>query len=163
MPSGWEVYYLVFLSGLLALLVPGALRVLSYIFSAATKRSKSGDPAELEAQKAQENESPHVTVRTASNLSALHHVNVRFFLATSVALILAASALSLAPIVSVFHSYDRDVAALGCVAVVLLTIFSGLGLLYSVRKGDLSWLSGFSQERPPEKPKSANATAEETS
>ena len=74
-------------------------------------------------------------------------INVRFFLAINAALILIALALELVPCVTTIQSENRDGLIKGLISIVTLAGFAVLGLLYSVRKGDMGWMSYFQVER----------------
>ena len=67
-------------------------------------------------------------------------INVRYFLAVNAGLALFALALELIPCVIAQQHQQLSLKAL--FAVVSISGFSILGLLYAVRKGDMSWLSG---------------------
>lgn len=133
--NGWDVYYVVFLSAVLALGIPAVLKLISYIFV-----SRSGA--------ARNPGSPSLQVTTPLSVAQLdprhdsqelggRRVNTRFFLGANAALTLVALSLLLAPnVVSVQH--DR-----GLIAIVTLSSFAALGLFYSARKGDLHWLRSF--------------------
>lgn len=120
MPSGWNIYYIVFLSAIFALAIPLALRLLSSFFSSQEPDRKaeipsiSGDP-----------------------MSLGQRINTRFFKSANVALLLIAFGLILIPCALIARSPDGA-------ALILSTVgFSALGLLYSARKGDLEWLRTF--------------------
>ena len=129
MPSGWNVYYIVFLSALLALGIPAGLGILSSLLS---PRRKSR-PA------------PHVTGpgQSFSDFKG-KRMNVRFFLAANASLALITLILALIPCASMAHEGVLPGEALrGLIAVISIAGFALLGLLYSTRKGDLSWLKSF--------------------
>ncbi|MGK5083598.1 hypothetical protein WDW37_09860 [Bdellovibrionota bacterium FG-1] len=128
MPSGWDVYYIVFLSAFLALGIPAALALVSYLVS-----PKNG--AKTEAVEAN---------RTVLG----QKINARFFLAANAALVLIALMLALVPCVGILQpGTDHEGLLRGLVAIVSIAGFAALGLLYSVRKGDLSWLTSFREEK----------------
>jgi NADH:ubiquinone oxidoreductase subunit 3 (subunit A) len=129
MPSGWDVYYVVFLSALLALAIPSVLGLISYF----VVPKHAAEPP----KKAEEAE---VTVMA-------QRVNARFFLAANTALILITLGLVLIPCVGALQpGGSHQTYGRGLIAIVTVAGFAALGLLYSARKGDLSWLRSF-QER----------------
>jgi hypothetical protein len=138
MPSSWDVYYVVFLSALLALGVPALLGLFSYLVS--TERGKS-----FPASK---------PIREVVSSDLLRRkINARFFLGINAALILMAIALILIPCTGMLQQFnDRDSFLKCLVAIVSLAAFCGLGLLYSSRKGDLSWVQSFQKPKNPTSP-----------
>jgi NADH:ubiquinone oxidoreductase subunit 3 (subunit A) len=142
MPSSWDVYYVVFLSALLALGVPALLGLFSYLVSAergASSARKKSEPTRKPVQNA----------ATAELLR--RKINARFFLGVNAALILIAIALILIPCTGMLQqATDRGTFFRCLVAIVSLAIFCGLGLLYSSRKGDLSWVQSFQKPKNPD-------------
>ncbi len=133
MPSGWDVYYVVFLSAFLGLGIPSALASISFLISPkVTARKKRGA---LDSNTV-------LTDATQVNLSVLgNKVNARFFLATNAALLLITLVLVLVPCVGLLQpGGDHEELLRGWVAIITIAGFAGLGLLYSARKADLSWL-----------------------
>ena len=59
------------------------------------------------------------------------------------ALILIALALELVPCVTTLVGADSHTLIKGLVSIVTLAGFAVLGLLYSVKKGDMSWLTSY--------------------
>ncbi len=131
MPSGWDVYYIVFLSAFLALLIPASLALASFLISSKYRGRKSvlfGNSG-------------------APSIPALK-INTRFFLAINAALILLALGLALVPCVGILQSgIPRTELLRGLISIVSLACFSALGLLYSARKGDLSWLRSYREDK----------------
>lgn len=141
MPSGWDVYYVVFLSAVVALGIPAALALISMLVS-------PGGRARPAAPK-RENELPGASLPVHETESAREsylgrRINTRFFLSANAALILITLALILIPYVGTLRK-DADKPALvrGLISIVTIAGFSALGLLYSARKGDLDWLQSF--------------------
>ena len=127
-PSGWEIYYVVVLSAMLALGIPAALATLSFLFSRShKKRPKSRTNEEL------------------GEISGLgNRINARFFMAANAALILVAMALVLVPLVGSVQ--PRGTALRSLLAVVSISSLAALGLLFALRKGDLSWLTTYQKD-----------------
>ncbi|OFZ20100.1 MAG: hypothetical protein A2X94_09320 [Bdellovibrionales bacterium GWB1_55_8] len=130
MPSGWDVYYVVFLSAFLALAIPCALWIGSAFF-----KQRSGVLAS-------ESESSPRTDDGFVNKK----VNARFFLAANASLTLIALALALIPCVGTLADADRGGFAGGFISVLVISGLAALGLLYAARKGDLSWLRTYQQD-----------------
>ena len=80
-------------------------------------------------------------------------INVRFFLAANAALILITLALMLLPCATTLQSENREGVVKGLISIITLAGFAALGLLYSVRKGDMGWLSSFQSSINKEKRK----------
>lgn len=122
MPSGWERYYVLILSSLLALGIPLSLAVLSQIFS---------EPR----HKKQQDQTKNMFV----NLDLKHtqlgkKINTRFFMGAIFAHLLIVLVLILIPCVAIISFYSAQGA------VVVVSALALLGVIYSVRKGDLAWL-----------------------
>lgn len=138
MPSSWSVYYVIFLSAFLALGIPVFLAGASYLVSFAKGR-RTPAPPQKPAFKPEPN-------RTALG----RRINARFFLGVNVSLILMALLLALIPCIGALKGGEGSAHLMhALVAVVSLAAFAGLGLLYSAKKGDLSWLKTY-QDRPEE-------------
>ena len=128
--SSWDSYYIVFLSAILSLAVPGALSLISFVF--------------FPGRRWEEKNRIGTAPSAASSRTILgQRVNVRFFLAANAALVLIALALELIPSATTLQTENRDGLFKGLIAIVSIATFSVLGLLYSVRKGDMGWLSSF--------------------
>jgi len=137
MTSSWDSYYVVFLSAVLSLGIPAVLAVISFIFFPKNKIKSSKSP-KLQRGK------PNQTILG-------QRINVRFFLAANAALILITLALALIPCVTTLQSENRDGLVKGLISIVTVAGFAVLGLLYSVRKGDMGWLSSFHTDSQKEK------------
>lgn len=68
-------------------------------------------------------------------------------MAANAGLIFLSIALLLVPCVVALRAPTPEGSLRGLLAVVSLAGFGGLGLVYSTRKGDLSWLASFSKEK----------------
>ena len=136
MPSGWDVYYIVFLSAVLALGIPAALAVVSYIVSPRVKGRK---------QRALKDFNTVLADATVANETVLgQKMNARFFLAANAALVLITLMLALIPCVGMLQpGNDQEGLFRGLIAIVTIASFAALGLLYSARKSDLGWLKSF--------------------
>lgn len=138
MMSSWDSYYIVFLSALISLAVPGSLALISYVFFPKSARRKTA----LAQDK----------LSVSSNRTSLgQRVNVRFFLAANAALVLITLALALIPAATTLQPEHPEGFLKGLIAIVSIACFSVLGLLYSVRKGDMGWLSSFSKSELEER------------
>jgi hypothetical protein len=138
MPSGWDVYYVVFLSALLALAVPAVLGMISSIF--VPSRGVRGGDSRPTPQVPGEDLGAAVPAVEPTALG--RRVNTRFFLGANAALILITLALALIPCVGTLQgTSSHQVLFRGLIALVSIAALAGLGLLYSARKGDLDWLS----------------------
>jgi NADH:ubiquinone oxidoreductase subunit 3 (subunit A) len=134
MTSSWDSYYVVFLSAILSLGIPAVLAAISLILfprnPSINKSRRIEQSKEFEAHKAN---------RTILG----QRINVRFFLAANAALILITLALALIPCATTLKSENLDGLLKGLVSIITIAGFAVLGLLYSVRKGDMGWLSSF--------------------
>lgn len=134
MPSGWDVYYVVFLAAALSLSVPAALSLVSSVL-----RSRTGLPARRRM------EPPELGgTKVAPSTELGRRLNTRFSRATNAALLLTAVGLILIPCVG-----EGGLSNRGLVAILSLSVFGGLGLLYAGRKGDLDWLKSFQDGDSP--------------
>src|SRR5690242_6120879 len=95
MPSGWDVYYVVFLSALLALAIPMTLAAISFFVS--PQKTKQITPEKV------------LHEELARSRLADHRVNTRFFLAANAALILMTLILILIPCVGVLHLEENRI------------------------------------------------------
>lgn len=140
MPSSWDVYYVIFLSAVLALGVPATLAVVSHLVSPRKMKKR------LNARVLDE--------LTETDESCLgKKINARFFLGVNAALILLALAILLIPCAGVLRKSEGPLSILrALVAIVGTTSFAALGLLYSAKKGDLSWLGTFQGGKPDGNP-----------
>lgn len=143
MPSGWSVYYVVFLSALLALGIPAVLGLASRIVSVRRGQGRAGPPNSRGGNAQPSEETGVERIRT-------RRVNTRYFLAANAALMLLVLGFLMVPSVVVLGSGRGTEPVLkGLVTILSVTGFSALGLLYSARKGDLSWLRSFQRGRAP--------------
>jgi hypothetical protein len=130
MPSGWDVYYVVFLSAVLALAIPAGLGLVSILMSGRGKR-----PGPSSA-------TPVPPVRDESALG--RRMNTRFFLSANAALALIALGLVVIPCAGTLQAGETRAEVLrGLVAIVSIAGFAAIGLLYAARKGDLDWLRSY--------------------
>ncbi len=137
-PSGWEVYYVVFLSATLALGLPLSVALLSKLL----RLGKNQPRAPIRESFAFEPAAPVLGKR----------MNTRFFLAANAALVLLTLALMLIPCVGALQKDGTGTTVLrGLISVITIATFSAIGLLYSARKGDLSWLRSFERVERVEK------------
>ena len=127
MPSGWDVYYIVFLSALLGLGIP------LFVKAAALLLSLNVSPK----SPAKKNEMPSVTSGiTVNEHSQLgRRINIRFFLGVNASFILIAMGLVILPCIGTLHGKS----ARGLIGIVSLAGFTAIGLFYASRKGDLTW------------------------
>ncbi len=142
MATGWETYFVIFVSAVVALLVPLLLWALSRFlaFKEENVRKIELPGADLKVQ------------RSPDTVFGLK-INTRFFLGANIALVLVTLGLFLVPYAGVLG--DRAGQALGVrvkglISVLSVLTFAGIGLLYAVRKGDLDWLNSYRKERDQE-------------
>ena len=136
MPSGWEVYYVVFLSAVLALAIPAILALVSAVIA-----QRGALPQDLPGSS--------LGVPEARDTALGRRINTRFFLSANAALILITLALVLVPYASTLQAdVPKPTALRGLISIVTIVAFSSLGLLYAARKGDLNWLRSY--RRPGE-------------
>jgi len=129
MASSWDSYYVVFLSAILSLSIPMLLALISFFLFPKRKRNQS-QRFPIEA--------------SAKNKTILgQRINVRFFIAANGSLVLMTLALALIPCAVTLQQDQSDGSLKGVLAVISLSVFSILGLLYAIRKGDMGWLSSF--------------------
>ena len=137
MTSSWDFYYILFLSAILSLCIPASLAAISFIFFPKAERRPSV-PQNLKGEK--------------SNQTILgQRINIRFFLAVNAALILITLALELIPCATTVQSQNKEDLMKGLVSIITLAGFAVLGLLYSVKTGDMGWLSSFNTETSQQK------------
>jgi NADH:ubiquinone oxidoreductase subunit 3 (subunit A) len=132
-PSGWNVYYIVFLSGALSLAVPAVLAVFS--FFASSPSSRASRSKEHPAPPAQNGESTFDENPTAAS----KRTNPRAFVALNSALSLITLSLLILPCVVNLQAN----ALLGLVCILSICLMASLGLLYGIRKKDLDWLMSY--------------------
>lgn len=135
MPSSWNVYYVIFLSAVLALAIPAILALASYLVSAGKVKKK------LNREVLDEIPSVNETLLG-------RRINARFFLGVNAALILITLILVIVPCAGQLQANHNKIGLLrALVAIITIAGFAALGLLYSVKKGDLSWLESFQKGR----------------
>jgi NADH:ubiquinone oxidoreductase subunit 3 (subunit A) len=140
MPSGWDVYYIVFLSAFLGLGIPAALALISYLVSPQIKGRKQQNSQQFNAVLADSLEPNRTELG--------QKINARFFLAANAALILITLMLVLIPCVGMLQpGTDHEGLLRGLTAIVTIAGFAALGLLYSARKTDLGWLKSYHDGR----------------
>ncbi len=127
MPSGWDVYYVVLLSAGLALTIPAFLAFISFLVQAKAKKSDK---------------------RATETTKQGRRLNTRFFMGVNAALILIAFILVLVPCIGAADAgLLRGGLIRRLIAIVSVSLFSSVGLLYAVRKGDLDWLNTYRHEK----------------
>ncbi len=133
MPSGWEIYYVILLSSALALGLPIILMIFSFVILPEKRKFRRDQVPEKKIQ-----EQP--LVRSVLG----RRINVRFYLSANAALVLVSLTLGFVPCVGAIQKESERMDVLAAIASLCsLGIFSGVGLLYAVRKGDLSWLRSY--------------------
>lgn len=136
MSSSWNVYYVIFLSALLALAIPAMLMAVSRIASA----KKSPKPLRIDVL-------GEVPRRDLTSLGS--RMNTRVFLGVNAALALMCIFLVLIPCVGVIKSGSpSDEAVRALLVIISLAVIASLGLFYAAKKGDLSWLRSFQKREP---------------
>lgn len=128
MSSGWEVYYVIFLSGAFALIFPLVLSLVSRFFA---PRSVPRKPAR--SQKADPVQG--------------RFLQTKFYLVFNASTLLLVMAFVLIPCVVTFQELlgepgARELLQYGVFIILSVSILISIALLYAVRKGDLTWLSG---------------------
>ena len=136
MPSGWSVYYIVFVAGALSLAVPVLMTLFSFIASGSRPSFKRG-VAGQQSTRSSDDENP---------TAAGKRTNPRAFGGLNAALALIAMALLLLPCTITLSSNP----ILGLLCVLALSAMAVLALLYGIRKKDLDWLSSYKPERAKE-------------
>ncbi len=135
MPSGWSEYYVVFLSAVLAVVIPLALVLLSKVLGTA---KNTENEARTEASKAP-------APMDQSEIG--RRMNTRFFLGANTALILTTLLLALIPCAGTIKlASSHDGVLKGLLSIVTFAGFAILGLLYSMKKKDLDWLRSFRRD-----------------
>lgn len=124
-PSGWNVYYIVVLAGLLALLIPVVLLAIS--------RALSGKPTPAAKGPA--------LVRSENPAAVGRKTNARIFQTLNAASILILIALLMIPCAVTLPK------TFGLICILSLSLVAGLALLYGVRKNDLDWLRSYREPR----------------
>jgi NADH:ubiquinone oxidoreductase subunit 3 (subunit A) len=135
MTSSWDSYYIVFLSAIVALGIPAALWAVSFLLFPKEKVRKAKSLTPIEP----------IPNRTILG----QRINVRFFLAANAALVLITLGLALVPCVTTLQSDHREGLLTGLISIITIAGFAVLGLLYSIRKGDMGWLSTYRTKEGP--------------
>jgi len=140
MTSSWDSYYIVFLSAILSLGIPAVLAIISLLlFPRNPLVSKT-----KWLQQLPDFNGKNGKVGFGANRTVLgQRINIRFFLAANAALILITLALALIPCATTLKSENQAGLVKGLISIVTIAGFAVLGLLYSVRKGDMGWLSSY--------------------
>lgn len=149
MTSGWDVYYVLFLSASLALVLPLALALISFVMTGRRKKSVAPTPDPFSVADDLSN-ATEATKKIYIKASAQvgRRINTRFFLGANAALVLVTFGLTFIPCVGMLQPDSGRTQALGALGIIFtLVLLSGLGLLYSARKGNLSWLDTFRGEK----------------
>jgi NADH:ubiquinone oxidoreductase subunit 3 (subunit A) len=126
MNSTWESYYVLFLSSIMALGIPITLVLMSYLLGFSGRREKASVP---------------LLDSAGASIGFNQKINVRFFLAANAALILISLGIELIPCVTTIRCENPADVAKGLLAVTSLCAFASLGLTYSIRKGNMDWLT----------------------
>lgn len=139
MTRAWDTYYVIFLSGFLALAFPILLGILSWVIRGRKKRT---DGVPIEATRVGQTE----TWKDGRKL------NTRYFLAINVAIVLFGLSLVLIPMAAsldgMVQGGKKEEILKGLFGIVTVGGFLGLALFYASRKGDLGWLKS---HRPSKK------------
>lgn len=148
MPSSWDVYYVVFLSAVLALGIPAILAAISYLVSP-RRRLKSGVAplADKRSELASPEGSPFALTPVENRVALGRRINARFFLGVNASLVLITLVLALIPCAGMIQPREVSSGVLlkGLIAIITIALFAILGLLYSARKGDLSWITSYQE------------------
>lgn len=135
MPSSWNVYYVIFLSALLAVGLPATLALVSRFVS------------EGDVKKHSEQEKNSEQVSNVNEPLLGRRINGRFFLGVNAALILITLILTIIPcVVQLQNLSNQNSIFRVMVAMITIAGFAAIGLLYSVKKGDLRWLESFQKD-----------------
>ena len=131
MPTGWDVYYIIFISALLGLGIPAFLKAATLLLSLKVSPKDQANKIEL------------ATLPVPPENSHLgRRINIRFFLGINASFILIAMGLVILPCIGTIHSNSGN-ASRGLIGIVSLAAFTALGLFYASRKGDLTWMRVF--------------------
>lgn len=133
MSSAWGTYSVVFLGAGVFILIPLLLHLVSFLFSRFSPRY------ELQGDSAQSLKSD--TLKIPKDTC----INVRFFSALNIALVLITLVLILVPLAATFHFLVKgdQIFFRGFSGVLFISTLLGVAVFYSTRKGDLSWLKTF--------------------
>ncbi len=143
MSNTWNSYYVLFLSAIMALGIPISLAILSSLLGM-LKGSETKTKAKatfLGSPGGGQKSTGAGPDLTSPQPSFNQKINVRFFMAANAALILITLGLALIPCVTTIQTEKSEDLARGLLAIVTLAGFASLGLTYSVRKGNMDWLT----------------------
>jgi NADH:ubiquinone oxidoreductase subunit 3 (subunit A) len=121
MPSGWEIYIVLLISGGIALGLPMGLALLSRAILGSRPKAR---------------EDVEASTPTAPR------INTRFFMAVHLMLLMVGFALLLIPVVASI-SQPSSSRIEPAVLIIVLSVSMGIGLAYSSAKGDLAWIKSF--------------------
>ena len=142
MANSWDTYSILFLSAILSLGIPSSLFLFSSLFFSKKKSSLSKT-------------SPFQLHSKVNQTILGQRINVRFFLAVNASLILMTLAIELIPCVITLRAESQERLLKSSLSIVTLAGFAVLGLLYSVKKGDMGWLSSYQPETQRKKKRSS--------
>lgn len=132
MASNWDTYYAVLLSALLALIIPGALTILSRLLLGSRTNNEQALP---------EVQFPQVIGSQKAKLNPLgHRLNVRANRSINSAMLFILLTLLLVPYSAT--EINRNTA----LSIIVALSFLALALLYAVRKGDFNWTDSFNEK-----------------
>jgi len=138
MSRGWDTYYIIFLAGAVGLVLPLGVSFLGWLLNPIKGRKKLMTSFMKGG------------ARTRSRISERRE-NTRFFLAVNVGTVLIFLGFLLLPAVASIRGWvdlgDSTGVLKAVVAVGVLIGAMTMSLLYSVRKGDLSWLWSYRKPR----------------
>jgi len=144
MSSGWDQYYMIFVSGAVACLLPFVITVNSLIIAWSRR-----DTSQRKIQTERKRDVSIGGTSSSANLSE-KRINTRFFLAVNVATVLMGMAILLIPCTSSIELFiKRNDGGIqpALFAVFSISVLLALGLFYSGRKGDLSWLKTYQKRK----------------
>ncbi len=139
MASGWETYYVLFLSAVFSLTMPMVLWAISWALKYRVEQARS---IELPGSDLKVHRRPDTILGKK--------INTRFFLAATTAVVLVTLGLFLVPyagILSPGKTLSGEHRIRGLIGVLSVVFFAALSLLYAVRKGDLDWLDTYPKRR----------------
>lgn len=135
MASGWETYYVLFLSAVFALTIPIAFWAISLALKYREEQSRH---LELPGSDLKIHRQPDTILGK--------RINTRFFLGATIALVLVTLGLFLVPYAGVLapgKEMAKEDRLRGLLGVLSIVFFAGIALLYAARKGDLDWLNSY--------------------
>ena len=135
--SGWNIYYVVLMAGLFALLLPLLSNTVNLLLRLSRKRF----------DKSISQNSSHSKSDLRDQESHLYKTKSRYFLGITVATVLLTLSLMLIPYAKIFREQlvQGDETSINFLIYGILSIagFLILGIFYANRKGDLSWLKSY--------------------